>query len=95
MSNYWEQLKKDWGERRVDGCSCEYCHGTDICTIQQCWNKFYGNKSGGSSASVGNASRNIPPVTHGIMKCITCNEKNDYAEPNRADGTYQCFNCRC
>ena len=26
--------------------------------------------------------------------CKRCNSKNDYAQPNQADGTYICFECR-
>lgn len=91
---YWEAPHALWARNRVHGCACEFCHGTDICTIQQCWNTFYGAKNGGSSATFSSAKGNVAPVVSKPMHCVMCNDKNDYAEPNRADGTYVRFNCR-
>lgn len=95
--SYWDILKDTWAHNRVASCVCEYCHGIDICTIQMCWNKFYGPKVSGTNSAIWAVAKANPvtaPVVTAPMHCVTCNEKNDWAEPNRADGTYECFGCR-
>lgn len=95
--SYWDLLKETWAANRIASCACEYCHGTDICTIQMCWNTFYGAKptTNGSSSQFATAkAQSVSERSYGPMHCVKCNEKNDYAEPNRADGSYMCFGCR-
>ncbi len=97
-TSYWGILQKTWAANRISGCTCEFCHGTDICTIQQCWNTFYGAKlaTNGSSSqwSRAKAASVSGQRTTAPMDCVVCKETNEYAEPNRADGTYCCYACR-
>ncbi len=97
-SPYWLELHNNWKALKVDSCQCEFCQGVDICTIQKCWNSFYGHKkpTSGSSAQfiVAKTNADSGQIVTGPMKCVRCQEKNDYAEPTRSDGTYMCFNCR-
>ncbi len=96
--SYWDVLQDSWRATRVHGCTCEFCHGLDICTIQKCWNVFYGktNTNGASSAKLADARAALTGGTAQPVgfNCTKCKVFNEHACSNQADGTYVCFECR-
>lgn len=51
--------------------------------------------NGGTGKDPSNRATQVttPMATYGF-NCSRCNSRNDYATPNRPDGTYVCFECR-